>query len=92
MARELLHNRKKSRFEIRVDGDRAGYAHYKLRNGVAMFDHTVVRPEFGGQGLGTVLVRHALEGARAEGWRFGATCPFVLGFLERHPEFAADTV
>lgn len=86
MATHLLHNRRKSRFDIRVEDKLAGSAHYKLSNGVATFDHTVIKPAFEGQGLGSQVVRFALDQAKAEGWRIGATCPFVVAYLERHPE------
>ena len=88
MEPELSHNEAASRFEIAVDGVPAGFADYHLVDGVAIFDHTVVDPAFGGQGLGSVLVGHALAEARALGWRIMPVCPFVAVYLKRHKEFA----
>ena len=75
--------------EIVVDDELAGFAHYDLSNGVATFDHTEVKPAFNGRGLGTTLVAGALDQVRQHGiWKVRATCPFVVTFLRRHPEYA----
>lgn len=87
MEPELSHNDERSRFEIAVDGARAGYAHYRLIDGVAVFDHTVVDPAFEGRGLGSALVGYALAEARERGWRIRPVCPFVVAYLARHREF-----
>ena len=88
MGETVEHNARKSRFEIHVDGALAGIAHYDLSNGVADFDHTEVSPAYNGRGLGTTLVRGALDQVRAAGtWKVRATCPFVVTFLKRHPEY-----
>jgi len=85
----IEHNDRKSRFEIFADGELAGSAHYSLSNGVATFDHTEVDPKFNGRGLGTTLVKGALDRVRANGQvKVRAVCPFVATFLKRHPEYA----
>ncbi len=88
MAEAVEHNERKHRFEIIADGELAGFAHYDLSNGVADFDHTEVQPRFNGRGLGTTLVRGALDQVRAAGqWKVRASCPFVRVFVKRHPEY-----
>lgn len=49
---------------------------------------TVVSPEHGGRGVGSALVRFALEDVRARGYRVTATCWFARGWIDRHPEFS----
>ncbi|MFT3860158.1 GNAT family N-acetyltransferase [Micropruina sp.] len=89
MSETIEHNQRKSRFELRLDDKLAGVAHYDLSNGVATFDHTEVSPDYHGRGLGSSLVKAALDQVRADGrWRVRATCPFVVGFVKRHPEYA----
>ena len=89
MAETVSHNERRSRFEIVADGELAGFAHYDLSNGVATFDHTEVKPAFNGRGLGTTLVAGALDQVRRHGtWKVRATCPFVVTFLKRRPEYA----
>ena len=89
MSDTVEHNERKHRFEIRADGELAGFAHYHLSNGVADFDHTEVQPRFNGRGLGTTLVSAALDQVRSAGqWKIRASCPFVAIFVKRHPEYA----
>jgi len=85
----ITDNGEKSRFEAELDGVRAGYAHYRLGAGTITFDHTVVDPAFGGRGVGSALVRHALDAVRADGERkVIATCSFVKDWIAKHPEYA----
>ena len=49
---------------------------------------TVVSPSRNGEGLGSKLVRRALDDARSQGVTVRATCWFVEGWIQRHPEYA----
>lgn len=77
-----------SRFEITLDGELGGFAEYQRRDGEIEFTHTVIDDAFEGQGLGSTLVRAALDTARGDGVLVVATCPFVKKYIERHPEYA----
>ena len=74
------------RFELDVDGQIAA-AYYQLSPGVITFTHTEVPKELEGRGVGSRLVRGALEEVRAQGRNVVAKCPFVSGYVARHPEF-----
>lgn len=78
----------RSRFELTVDGDLAGVLDYRLHDGVADMFHTEVFGRFGGRGLGSAVVRAALEQARADGWTVTASCWFVRDYIAAHPEYA----
>ncbi|NUT52004.1 MAG: N-acetyltransferase [Saccharothrix sp.] len=82
-------NPDQSRYEVRLDGELGGFVDYTLSDGVVTFTHTEVSIE--GQGLGSKLVRHALEDVRAKGLSVVPECPFVRGYLEKHPELAEVT-
>jgi predicted GNAT family acetyltransferase len=74
------------RYELTVDGELAGEIRYrKLPGGLALV-HTEVDPKR--EGLGTELVRGALDDMRARGLRVVPVCPFVGAFIKRHPEYA----
>ncbi|NYG56002.1 GNAT family N-acetyltransferase [Nocardioides perillae] len=81
-----------SRFEARVggaDGDLAGFAAYELDGHAIVFTHTEVDPAFGGQGVGTALVRGALDTLRERGGlRVVPRCSFVKRFVDEHPDYA----
>ena len=49
---------------------------------------TVVSPERSGQGIGSAIVRFALDDIRGKGMKVRPTCWFVKGWVERHPEYA----
>ncbi|MEQ3552923.1 GNAT family N-acetyltransferase [Pseudonocardia nematodicida] len=73
-----------SRYEVRVDGELAGLAAYVDRDDQRIFYHTEIRDEFGGRGLGGVLVSRALADARAAGRRIVPMCPFVARWVKTH--------
>lgn len=77
----------KHRYVIEVDGVVAGLAVYHLRNGVHLFVHTEINDDFARRGLGTVLVRSALDDVRAKAGSIVPICPFFAAFLERHPDY-----
>jgi predicted GNAT family acetyltransferase len=76
-----------SRFEIRSDGRLAGFAVYRSGSGTITFTHTEIDDGFGGQGLGGVLVRAALDTARARDLAVYPRCPFVRSWIAKHPEY-----
>ena len=81
-------NPEKSRYEIR-DGDRVlGLAAYDRRGDTIVFTHTEVDPDVGESGLGSTLVQGALDDVRTAGLSVVAQCPFVRGWIERHPDYA----
>ena len=77
----------RKRFEIEVDGAVLGFVDYRRRPGVISFIHTEIDPARKGEGLGTLLVKTALDTARAEGLAVLPSCPFVQGFIDRHSEY-----
>ncbi|MFE9914653.1 GNAT family N-acetyltransferase [Micromonospora sp. NPDC005553] len=78
-----------NRYEARVDGESrvAGVAQYIRTAELVAFVHTEVSPEYEGKGVGSALARTALDEARAAHLRVLATCPFIAGWIDRHPEY-----
>lgn len=76
------------RFEARAP-DRAtvGIAAYRREPGAVVFTHTEVEPGHEGEGVGSTLVREALDQVRREGLAVRPECPFVAGWIERHPAY-----
>ena len=72
------------RFEIAVDGEVAGFAYYHPVGDNLDFTHTEIDDRFEGQGLGSTLIRAALDTARERGMGVLPHCPFVKSFIERH--------
>ncbi|WNV74679.1 GNAT family N-acetyltransferase [Geodermatophilus sp. DSM 44513] len=77
-----------SRYEV-SDGDRVlGLAAYRRQGDRVVFTHTEVDPAAGGRGVGSSLVRGALDDVRTRGLRAVPLCPFVRAWLDRHPDYA----
>ncbi|GAA6524802.1 GNAT family N-acetyltransferase [Intrasporangium sp. DVR] len=83
----VTQNRERSRFEIAVDGVRAGLAEYTERGGRRIFFHTEVDDAYSGQGLAGVLVRRALDATRAGGLRVVPVCPYVAKYVKSHHDW-----
>ena len=73
-------------YEIIVDGKRAGLAAYEPAGNVIAFTHTEIDDAYEGRGLGSVLVRAALDSARGRGLSVRPDCPFVRAYIARHPD------
>jgi predicted GNAT family acetyltransferase len=83
---DVLNNKAEHRYELAVDGHIAA-TYYSLADGVITFIHTEVPPELGGKGIGSQLIKGALDQVRAEGLKVIAQCPFVKAFIEKRPEY-----
>jgi uncharacterized protein len=75
------------RYEALVGDVVAGDIIYRAGDGVLTMVHTEVEPAWEGHGVGSRLVRGALDDVRARGLRIRPLCPFVAGFIRHHPEY-----
>ncbi|MFG1947920.1 GNAT family N-acetyltransferase [Nonomuraea sp. NPDC048826] len=87
MSEDVVDNPEKSRFEIFVDGQVAGFADYLLLPTKVVFTHTEVLPEHSGKGLAGRLIGHALDLTRDTGLKVVPRCEYVAGYIERNPEY-----
>jgi predicted GNAT family acetyltransferase len=87
MSSPVRDNSALSRFELAAEGATA-LAYYRLADGVLIFTHTEVPPQFRRRGIASRLVQGALEAARARDLKVVPRCSFVASYLTRHPEFA----
>jgi predicted GNAT family acetyltransferase len=84
---DIIDNKAQHRFELDVDGHLAT-EHYRRNGKVIVLVHTEVPPELSGKGVGSTLVKRVLDLVRAEGLKVVAQCPFVKGWIGKHPEYA----
>jgi predicted GNAT family acetyltransferase len=87
MNNPVSNNPAHHRFELAVDGHIAA-TYYELADGVITFVHTEVPPELGGKGVGSQLVKGALDQVRADGLKVVGQCPFVKAWIDKHPDYA----
>lgn len=84
---EVSNNEAKSRYIASLHGDPAGMAAYERSENTITFTHTVVDPEVEGRGIGSALIRQALDDARAQHLTVVPQCEFVAAFIEDNPEY-----
>jgi uncharacterized protein len=85
-ADNFTDNTARSRYELEVDGEVAFIDHVGEGDAVA-FTHTEVPKSMEGKGIGSRLVRGALDDARRRGFKVVPRCPFVQEYAARHPEY-----
>ncbi len=84
---DVRRNDAESRYEIYVDGNRVGTADFEVLGDAVSIPHTEVDPSMNGRGLGSQLVRYALDDVRAQGRKVVPACPFVSTYIQRHAEY-----
>lgn len=84
---DVHHNPDARRLHTRVEGHEAELR-YSLRDGRMVIDHTGVPDAIGGRGIAGILVKAALDLARARGWRVVPACSYSAAYVQRHPEYA----
>ena len=81
----VVDNRDDSRFELTVDGHTAVLNYERTPKSLVLV-HTEVPEPLRGRRVGDALVKAALAGARGEGLRIVAVCPFVRAYFRKHPQ------
>jgi len=84
-ADRVRDHREVNRFELIKDGHIA-FLEYERRTDAFVLLHTEVPAALQGTGVGTRLVKGALELARTEHRPLIVRCPFVTGYLRKHPQ------
>ena len=86
MSISILKNEELNRFEIYSDGDLAGFADFKVSNQMISYTHTEIDPKFGGQGLGSQLIKEALDEALEQNLEVAPHCSFVSAYIKKSGE------
>lgn len=82
----IEHAETQSRFTATVDGHTCEL-NYQLRDNIMIIQHTGVPSAVGGRGIAAQLTRHALDTARARGWRVLPLCSYAVTYIARHPDY-----
>lgn len=76
----------KKRFESEINGNWAFIDFIRAEDKMYL-THTEVPNTLEGQGLGSALVKHALEAIKKEERKLVPLCPFVASYVKQHPEY-----
>ena len=76
-----------SRFEIQLEDGEFAFLDYRYHKKDIVLMHTVVPDNHQGQGLAGKLAVEALTFAKSNKIPVVVYCPFVAGYLKKHPEY-----
>jgi predicted GNAT family acetyltransferase len=75
-------------YSATMNGAVVGTLIYELEGSRVVLTHTIVEPGAREHGVGSTLVRQALDDLRREGKTATVMCPFVTEFIALNPEYA----
>ena len=84
---DVVLNAALGQFEVSLGGKKAILTFHE-RGGSLSLIHAEVPKEFRGKHIADALSAAALDYARRQGFTVKPYCPFVAGYLKRHPEYA----
>jgi predicted GNAT family acetyltransferase len=86
MSNAVTDNTALNRYELITEGGVA-FVRYRTAPGIRTLTHAEVPKALEVHGLGSALAQGTLELARTQGYRIVPQCPFIVDFIEKHPEF-----
>jgi predicted GNAT family acetyltransferase len=85
----VIDNQAERQFELHAEGG-VSVLTYRITGDRIRLIHTEVPRAQRGRGYADLLAKAALERAARDHLRVVPLCPFVKGYLDRHPEYAAQ--
>ena len=86
MDYRLINNETDRQYEFHVDGFVPKIEYIKSGDKIYL-THTEVPKELGGKGIASSLAKQVLEDIQQKGWKLIPLCPFVVKYIQRHPEW-----
>jgi len=71
-----------------VADSHTAFIEYKIMGGKIFLTHTEVPKELEGKGIGSAIVKLALENIKARELKLVPLCPFVAAYIKRHMEWS----
>jgi len=82
----LVDNKTAKQFEFIIEGQLAKIEYIWVKDKIYL-THTEVPKSLAGKGVGTAIVKSALEFVDKENLTLVPLCPFVALYIKRHPEW-----
>jgi hypothetical protein len=89
-AVQPVNNPDAKRFEIRL-GEDVAIIEYMLQGKTIIMHHTEVPSVFEGKGVASRLAKYALDWAKDNGYKVNPLCPYVKGYIRKHPEYEENS-
>ena len=82
----LTDNKSLKQFEF-ITGGFTSRVEYMIMGNKIFLTHTEVPVELEGKGIGSKIVKLALEEVESRGLKLIPLCPYVASYIKRHPEW-----
>ena len=82
----LIDNKEQNRFEFHI-GDQVAVADYRVSGNEILLPHVGVPKALEGQGIASALVLAVLKNIEGRELKLIPLCPFVVTYVQRHPEW-----
>jgi len=86
MEYQLIDNEEAKQYEFHIEGVITKIEYIKAQNNIYL-THTEVPTKLEGKGIGSSLVKMALEDIKKKKLTLVPLCPFVALYIKRHPEW-----
>jgi predicted GNAT family acetyltransferase len=86
MTEKVIDNAAERRYEMKLDGGTA-FIDYTVSGDVRTLTHAEVPVALRGGGVAARLTSAALDLARSQGIRVVPRCPYVVNFIDQHPQY-----
>jgi predicted GNAT family acetyltransferase len=88
MSSAVQHLPGQNRYVFQKDGAEVGLIDYTMRGNSIVLTHSEIDPNLRHSGLGDEMVQDVLDQIRERtDYRVVAECPFVVDWMERHPDY-----
>lgn len=84
---ELIDNEERHQYEFHIENYTPVIEYIKSTNGEIFLTHTEVPTALSDQGIGSQMVKKALEDIERQQLRLVPLCPFVAAYIHKHPEW-----
>jgi predicted GNAT family acetyltransferase len=87
MLKEFAHEPDAMRYTLRLDGQLAAVADYRINGNSVSFTHTYTQPHLRGQGYAGEVVEHAMDDVeKTSDRRVVPMCWYVAQWFAEHPD------
>ena len=84
---ELIDTTDDNQYEFHIGKHLAKIEYIKTNNGEIYLTHTEVPIALAGKGVGSQLAEKVLSDIEKQGLRLVPLCPFVAGYIKKHPDW-----
>ena len=84
---KLYDNKEENQYEFHIEEYLPKIEYMKTNDSEIYLVHTEVPSPLEGEGIGSQLVEKSLEDIERQGLRLVPLCPFVVGYIQKNPEW-----